>query len=925
MAADAVRHRGPLHPGMLALGLMAAVSAASAPLDFDEAAHHSFQQSADPPAAESSLASATLDVPIRAASEPETGDAQPVGALTGRIVFTSGGHGWTWGGNGWRTQRSVLLEMNEDCGNLDQMTLFVAYCFNAGATVVPLRPVGFQSREAVLDNDSPGVTFIGPWADSTATVYFGSPGDVPYRYAPSAPAETALAIYTPAIPIPGQYPVYCWAAHGANRIRQLYRIRHLGGETRVRVPHDRVGKGWIYLGTYRFGAGANTEIGSVRISNLAEPGAASGVAIADAIRFGNGFGDIDRGGGVSTYPREEECSRYWVQLMAGQGQDPALYDGAGDDASDNVGAPPRMAAEMNRAESGTTFERVYVGFHSNAGGGRGVIGLHNSDSLFPGTATSANQITLARLLAREINDDLTGLSSQLETPWYDRGSNLTYARTDYAFGEIRGDAIRYEMDATIVEVAFHDSDADARLMRDPKVRMGCARAAYQGLVRYFAQFDGAPLAFLPEPPASPRAAAEDGGIRISWSPPLSQAGSGPATGYRIYRSADGFGFGQPVSTAGASILITDVAVDSTIYCYITATNGGGESLPSPTVGCRRSSNTAQSRVLFVNGFTRFDRALNLRQDLEPSAYRPPGHDQNQGAADRVLPGRVNSFDYVVPHGEAIGAFGWPFDSCQRAHVSQRAVRLEEYPVVIWASGNQSTAGRTFTPAEQAAVASFLAAGGNLFVSGSEIAWDLDRVSGPSPADRAFLRQRLHARLDGDIHDNAGSHTVTPAAGSIFAGSGTGLFDDGSRGIYWVGYPDLLTPEGAAAAVALEYGGVAGGGAGILHTGAGGVGKVVYWGFPFETLTSAAVRRTYMADVLRFLSQPSRLEIAAPQSDGRIHLRLEGEPGLTYLIQRCVPGGPWTNVRNVSNATGSTLFSDAWPAEAAVLYRAVLTP
>ncbi|HOX03609.1 MAG TPA: hypothetical protein P5555_15855 [Candidatus Paceibacterota bacterium] len=200
MAADAVRHRGPLHPGMLALGLMAAVSAASAPLDFDEAAHHSFQQSADPPAAESSLASATLDVPIRAASEPETGDAQPVGALTGRIVFTSGGHGWTWGGNGWRTQRSVLLEMNEDCGNLDQMTLFVAYCFNAGATVVPLRPVGFQSREAVLDNDSPGVTFIGPWADSTATVYFGSPGDVPYRYAPSAPAETALAIYTPATP-----------------------------------------------------------------------------------------------------------------------------------------------------------------------------------------------------------------------------------------------------------------------------------------------------------------------------------------------------------------------------------------------------------------------------------------------------------------------------------------------------------------------------------------------------------------------------------------------------------------------------------------------------------------------------------------------------------------------------------------------------
>ncbi|HRZ55909.1 MAG TPA: hypothetical protein P5525_10690 [Candidatus Paceibacterota bacterium] len=891
----------------------------------DDAAFHPFQQSADPPEAELDAAPRQSRPALPATSGLGAAAAQPNGSMTGRIVFTSAGHGWTWTANGWRTQRGVALQMNEDYGNLDQMTLFVAYCFHAGATVVPLRPVGYQTNEVVLDNDSPGVSWNGSWSDSTSGVFFGNAGAVPYRFAAASQTETALATYTPAIPAAGSYPVYCWAAHGANRIRQLYRIFHLGGETRVRIPHDLVGKGWVYLGTYQFRAGANAAVGSVRISNLAEPGVTSGVVIADAIRFGNGRGDIDRGGGVSAYPREEECSRYWVQRMTGQGQDPALYDGPGDDSSDNVGAPARMAAEMNRSESGTTFKRVYVGFHSNAGGGRGVIGLYNNESLFPGTQTSANQITLARLLAREINDDLVGLDAWLETPWHNRGSNLTYARSDYAFGEIRGDAIRYEMDATIVEVAFHDSDADARLMRDPKVRMGCARAAYQGLVRYFAQFDGAPLAFLPEPPASPRAAAEDGGIRISWSPPLSQAGSGPATGYRIYRSADGFGFGQPVSTAGASILITDVAVDSTIYCYITATNGGGESLPSPTVGCRRSSNPAQSRVLFVNGFTRFDRALNLRQDLEPSAYRPPGHDQNQGAADRVLPGRVNSFDYVVPHGETIGAFGWPFDSCQRAHVSQRAVRLEEYPVVIWASGNQSTAGRTFTPAEQAAVASFLAAGGNLFVSGSEIAWDLDRVSGPSPADRAFLRQRLHARLDGDIHDNAGSHTVTPAAGSIFAGSGTGLFDDGSRGIYWVGYPDLLTPEGAAAAVALEYGGVAGGGAGILHTGAGGVGKVVYWGFPFETLTSAAVRRTYMADVLRFLSQPSRLEIAAPQSDGRIHLRLEGEPGLTYLIQRCVPGGPWTNVRNVSNATGSTLFSDAWPAEAAVLYRAVLTP
>ncbi|HNQ90920.1 MAG TPA: hypothetical protein PKM73_20080 [Verrucomicrobiota bacterium] len=919
----AVRTPGGAHRVALAsLVLGVALSAAAE----DEAAFHPFRQSAEPPEAEQAAVPAAAASPAESpAAVGATGvAAQPTGALTGRIVFTSGGHGWTWTANGWVTQRGVNNQMNEDTGNLDQMTLFVAYCFNAGATVIPLRPVGYQAHEVVLDNDSPGVTFAGSWSDSTATVYYGTTGDLPYRFATAASTETAVATYTPNIPATGDYPVYCWAAHGANRVRQLYRIFHTGGETQVRIPHDRVGKGWVYLGTYRFRAGTDAAAGSVRISNRLEPGAASGVVIADAIRFGNGFGDVNRGTGVSTYPREEECSRYWVQRMVGPGQDPALYDGAGDDSSDNVGTPPRMAAEMNRSESGTAASRVYVGFHSNAGGGRGAIGLYNNESLFPGTSTSARQITLARLLAREVNDDLVALSSLLETPWHNRGDNLVYARSDYAFGEIRGDALDYEMDATIVEVAFHDSDPDARLLRDPKARTWCARAVCHGLVRYFAQYDGASLVFLPEPPADPRAGDGADGIRISWSPPPSQAGSGVPTAYRVYRSTDGYGFGSPVSTTGTSILLTDVPLDTPAFFRVTAVNAGGESLPSATVGCRRASNPAQSRVLVVNGFTRLDRTLNLRQTLTPSAYRPPGHDQNTGAADRVVPARANAFNYVVPHGEAIDAFGWPFDSCQRRHVADRTIRLDDYAVVIWASGNQSTAGRTFTASEQSAMTAFLASGGNAFVSGAEIAWDLDRDSGPGASDRAFLHQQLHARLGGDANDDAGSYTVIPAADSIFAGSANGLFDDGSRGLYWVGYPDRLTPEGAGASTALRYAGTTGAAA-VVHPGTAGGGRIVYFGFPFETLTSAAIRRAYMADVLRFLSRPARLEILGLDSDGRLQVRLAGEPGLTYEIQRSVGGGPWITVARVLNASGTVDFADTVVDTTPVFYRTLLEP
>ncbi|HKI68165.1 MAG TPA: hypothetical protein VKA67_01140, partial [Verrucomicrobiae bacterium] len=169
---------------------------------------------------------------------------QPVGALTGRIVFMNSGHGWTWTGSSWALQRPVALNsMNEDYGNIDQLNFFADYCFNAGAIVVSMRPLGHQTNEVVLDNDDPGVSFAGVWSDSTSTIYFGSPGDVPYRYASLDNSETATATYTPAIPVTGYYPVYTWVRHGSDRGDQLYRIRHTGGETQIRIPHYMVGNG----------------------------------------------------------------------------------------------------------------------------------------------------------------------------------------------------------------------------------------------------------------------------------------------------------------------------------------------------------------------------------------------------------------------------------------------------------------------------------------------------------------------------------------------------------------------------------------------------------------------------------------------------------------------------------------------------------
>ena len=126
--------------------------------------------------------------------------SQPDGGLSGKIVYLHAGHGWTadnLGNGSWTTQRGELFEMVEDLGNQDQMTFLADYLFRAGATVVPLRPVGHQPAEVVLDNDDAGVSFTGPWSVSSAGVYFGAAGDVPYRFATTSTVETAVARYQP--------------------------------------------------------------------------------------------------------------------------------------------------------------------------------------------------------------------------------------------------------------------------------------------------------------------------------------------------------------------------------------------------------------------------------------------------------------------------------------------------------------------------------------------------------------------------------------------------------------------------------------------------------------------------------------------------------------------------------------------------------
>lgn len=771
---------------------------------------------------------------------------QPIGALSGVVVYTSAGHGWTSNSTntGWYLQRGNTFSIIEDYANIDQLNTFVAYLFNAGATVVPFRPVGYQTREVVLDNDDPGVAWTGSWANaltSSSTKYYENKvtvSGVAYRTIAASTTQSAVVRYTPAIPATDFYPVYCFTPEVASPVRQTYRIHHAGGTSSVVIDHRLVSKGWIWLGNYYMIAGTSNY---VEIPNVSPD---SGQVAADAVRFGNGMGTVARGtGGISGFPREEEASRYWAHSELGNnsvGFSSGIWDVSGSsDGDDNVGTGARWTREMNRtAYNNDRWRRVYLEFHSNASGGtaRGMV------CLISDWGPTTNQSTFAHTLADSFEADMVALDGWFEYDWWVRGIYNTYTS---AYGAISTYNNGNELDATIIEVAFHDNATDARLLRDGKVRDASARASLKGIIKFLHNLSGStvPLAFLPDPPRRVQAVSNGNGtVTVSWGAPPSGGPSGdPATGYRLYRSTDGYAF--DAGTAVGNVLsstLADVPAGQVSYFRVAATNAGGESMPSETVAvCPPAGDWPI--FLVVNGFDRVARQQNVIQTVYAGPF------------ERQISRRTNSFDYVVQHATAMAANNVTFDSCSRQAVDDGTVNLGDYPGIVWIMGAQSSDGsRTFNSTQQSLLASYLDDGGRLFVSGMDIAYDLVNLGGGSPFCQDYLKAGFSA-------DNAGTRTVTDM-GDIF--SGIGSFDfappvfepltnpyNVAEGAYDAYSPDRLSPLSGAIPIVAYVGG-SGGTAGVRFD--SGIFRTVTLAFPFEMISSGSTRAAVMGRVIDFL-------------------------------------------------------------------------
>jgi hypothetical protein len=456
----------------------------------------------------------------------------------------------------------------------------------------------------------------------------------------------------------------------------------------------------------------------------------------------------------------------------------------------------------------------------------------------PPATRTPNQLQLATTLGREVNDDLVAQNGQFEHNWFNRGTNILFDHPDFEYGEISNEVIGGEFDATIVEVAFHDNQMDAQLMRDAKVRDAVARATYQGVIKYFRAVDGNSTPATSLPPAVSGVHAESpapGSVTISWLPPAANSYAGDAaTGYRIYASVNGYGFdGGTVISAATTNKITLSGYDpnTPYYFKVVAVNAGGESPGSEVVAVLPSGGAKQ--LLVVNGFDRLDRALAPKQTFGSGG----------NTVDRVPMRGGNTRDYVVQVADAIhiAAPGVHFNSTSNEAVISGAVNLADYHAVVWILGEESTANDTFDSVEQLKVEQFLAGGGNLFLSGAEIAWDLDQQNN----GRTFYEDTL---LGNYVADDANTYTVSGTAGGIFAGLSFS-FDDGTL-FYNAEFPDVINPQ-PGAQPALSYMLGSGGNAAIQVAGTGGRGSIVMLGFPFETITTAANRAAVIDRVFDF--------------------------------------------------------------------------
>jgi MYXO-CTERM domain-containing protein len=755
------------------------------------------------------------------------------GALAGKTVYLSAGHGFVWTNFGWRTQRGNTNGIVEDLLTIEAVDQYlVPYLHAMGAYVVTVREVDLRTERVIVDDGAAtleGTPTEGPddavgWGEvalpivSDATAPFDAGGA---RTLVASAAPSGALVYAPQIPVTGHYQVYVSYVQGQDRAPDAHWVvHHSGGTSEFRLDQRRHGHTWVLLGEFHFEQGAGPDEASVRVlDDSSSPGA---IISADAVRFGGGLAVHDRGGGTNGRPMYEQAARYYTQW---NGAPPSVFAPFSPDTTDDVTARSRFAAWEHEAGE----DAVYLAFHSNAPDpGRGTSTYSYGGGPPPGPLSNFSGVPGSRQLQDRVHEEIVGdLRAAWNPDWVDEGRFTAY------FGEINP-SHNDEMPGILVEVAYHHTPSDAAQLRDPRFRRTVSRAMAQGIARYFAERDGLPLVLPPEPPEALWVRNDGAGnLEVGWRVPEAAPGSGdPADAWVVQVSRNGHGFDDGTVVAGTSHTLEGLSPGDVRFVRVLGSNAGGRSLPSHTVGARVAP-SGEASVLVVGGFDRIDGSLLLSEDL--SAF-------DLATVQRMWLRRINDGSYATRHGHAIAAAGFSFDGATDDAIESGDVTLPGYQAVDWFCGEDSVGDLPLSPLHRDAIAELLDEGGRLLVSGAELGWALDEYGADD--ERTFFRERLHAHY---VLDDAETYDVSAVDGPL---GDVGALSFSDPEVYDPRFPDVLEAEADAATV-LVYGDAPGMGAAIAW-GIGSDGeRGVLLGFPFETVAGEDDRAQLMGEILEF--------------------------------------------------------------------------
>lgn len=802
-------------------------------------------------------------------------------------VWASHGRYFNINKDRWEWQRPNLFCTNED---LYTQTIVVPYLIpmleKAGAIVFTPRERDWQKNEVIVDNDDrvrlPYYTEINikhEWKDAATSGFANMTAgchdsDNPFkkgsaRMAKASEEKGCEISYQPNIPQEGEYAVYVsYSTHKKNVPDAHYTVWHKGRKTEFRVNQRMGGGTWVYLGTFDFGRGCDSDNRVV----LTNESAHKGVVTADAVRFGGGMGNIWRNNKASGMPRCLEGSRYYAQWAGAPDSVWQAKDGT-DDYKEDIYARPYMT---NWLTGGSCFAphttglnvpvELALAIHSDAGYSNDYSSLvgslaictteTNSGRLASGMSRAGSK-KFAGMLLEGVNRDMTSRYGKWnKRELYDRN----YAETRCPL-----------MTSAILETLSHQNFPDMMLGQDPDFKFTLARSIYKSILRFTAETHNRPYAVAPLAPENLSAdfcAADT--VLLSWDmqPDATEPTAIP-TSYILYTAANNSGFDNGIRLNGKACKIK--LQPGVLYNFkVTAVNKGGESFPSATISATYNP-AATKKILIIDGFQRLSgpavindgssQGFDISTDIGVCQGRNTGLSGGQICFDKTrigiegpgglgfsggeLEGMIikgNDQDHVSTHAKAImSAGGYNIASCSKQAVEKGKIDINKYDGIDLILGLERNDGRslryykTFSPTMRNILTRYAAGKGGIFVSGAYVASDMG-----SETERDFLARTLHLSHGG---------CVRLLSDNTINGMGTSfnIYSTPNEEHYAASSTDIISPVSPAFCTLTDS---KGNPVGVAYNGT--TSNTLTMGFPFECITSESKRAAIMKGILGFI-------------------------------------------------------------------------